>query len=335
MRLLMGLLAGSASTVRFVGDESLSGRPMDRVAEPLRLMGASVETTDAHAPVLVKGAKLKGIRYSTSTPSAQVKSSVLFAALSAEGETVLEEPAPTRDHTERALAALGAPVVSSPGRVGLRSFQHEGFEATVPGDPSSAAFLIAGAALTGSSMIITDLGLNPSRMHYLSVMERMGVRTTLHVERSELGEPVGTLHVEPATSLTGTSISGEELPLVIDEVPVLALMATHAEGETWFLGASELKVKESDRLRAIASGIWSLGGHAGDEGEDLVVSGLGLTGGRADAGGDHRMAMAFAVAALAADAPCEISGMEAAAVSFPGFIQTLEALGARIEVLEK
>jgi len=306
---------------------------MERVAEPLRLMGAEVTTTDGRAPILVRGGALHGIRYASPIPTAQVKSAVVFAALGAEGETVVEEPAPTRDHTERALEALGAPVVAEPGRVRVHAFQHRGFDAAVPGDISSAAFLIVAAALTGSEITITGVGLNPSRTAFLRVLARMGVATEPTVTGTELGEPVGELRVLPASRLSGTTVSSEELPLVVDEVPVLAALAAHAEGETWFLGATELRFKESDRLAAVAEGVRALGGHAGDEAGDLVVAGTGLRGGVARAGGDHRMAMALAVAALAADGPCDVEGIEAAEVSFPGFPHTLTALGARLELV--
>jgi 3-phosphoshikimate 1-carboxyvinyltransferase len=332
MRLLTGLLAGAPGSSLLDGDPSLRRRPMERVAVPLRQMGAEVVTADGHAPVTVVGGPLRGIRYRTPVASAQLKSAVLLAGLAAEGQTVLEETAATRDHTERALAALGAPVTSVPGRVSLRGgFQHAGFSGTVPGDPSSAAFLVAAAALTGSELTITEVGLNPTRTGYLDVMARMGVRTRQRVDREVIGEPVGELHVEPCDRLTGTTVEPDELPLVIDEVPALAALAARARGETWFLGAAELRVKESDRIAAIATGLRALGGHAGDEGEDLVLAGGGLDGGSASSGGDHRMAMAFVVAALGASGPSRIDGIEAADVSFPGFAETLRHLGAPLE----
>ncbi|MBI3648826.1 MAG: 3-phosphoshikimate 1-carboxyvinyltransferase [Actinobacteria bacterium] len=333
MRLLAGTVAAAPFRCELVGDASLSARPMQRVAEPLRLMGATVHTTGDHAPLVVEGGPLRGIRYSTRTPSAQVKGAVLLAGLTAEGETTVEESAPTRDHTERVLAALGAPVRVEGDAVTVGRFQHGGIEATVPGDPSSAAFLIAAAALTGSDLEIERVGLNPSRTRFLEVMSRMGVRTQMEVEGEELAEPVGTIRVRGSGDLAGTRVGPDELPLVIDEVPVLALLAAHARGETSFLGAGELRVKESDRLAGLAEGIRAMGGDSGAEGDDLVVAGFGLRGGTADARGDHRLAMAFAVASLAAGEPCEIDGMEAAEVSFPGFVDALRALGASIEVV--
>jgi len=202
----------------------------------------------------------------------------------------------------------------------------------VPGDVSSASFLVAAAVLTGTAMAIEGVGLNPTRTGFVGVLERMGASLGSRIERTELGEPVGTLEVEPGPRLSGTTIDAEELPLVIDEVPVLAMMAADASGPTRFEGAAELRVKESDRLAGLVEAIRALGGDADLEGDDLVVGGDGLVGGEAGARGDHRMAMALAVAGLAARGPVVVDGIEAAEVSFPGFEELLVALGARIEV---
>jgi len=296
-------------------------------------MGATVRTTDGHPPLIVTGGRLLGIEHRMEAPSAQVKGALLLAGVQASGETFVVEPAATRDHTERALDALGAPVRRDGLRVGIARFQHEGFEATVPGDPSSAAFLIAAAALSGSEVTIEGVGLNPTRLHFLQVLSRMGVTVETAIAGEQLGEPVGSIHVAPTDALRSTRVEADELPLVIDEVPVLAMLGTHAPGETWFLGASELRVKESDRLAALVAGIRALGGHAAAESDDLVIAGGGLRGGVASSGGDHRVAMAFTVGSLAADRPSEVEGMEAAAVSFPGFVETLRSMGAGIEVV--
>ena len=324
MRLLAGILATAPFTSRLTGDRSLSTRPMERLAGPLRQMGATVRTTDGHPPLIVTGGRLLGIEHRMEAPSAQVKGALLLAGVQA---------AATRDHTERALDALGAPVRREGLRVGIARFQHEGFEATVPGDPSSAAFLIAAAALSGSEVTIEGVGLNPTRLHFLQVLSRMGVTVETAIAGEQLGEPVGSIHVAPTDALRSTRVEADELPLVIDEVPVLAMLGTHAPGETWFLGASELRVKESDRLAALVAGIRALGGHAAAESDDLVIAGGGLRGGVASSGGDHRVAMAFTVGSLAADRPSEVEGMEAAAVSFPGFVETLRSMGAGIEVV--
>jgi 3-phosphoshikimate 1-carboxyvinyltransferase len=333
MRLLAGLLAAAPFTTELTGDPSLSSRPMERVASPLRSMGATVRTTDGHAPISVTGGRLVGIEHRTEVPSAQVKSAVLLAGVWASGETVVLESAPTRDHTERAFEALGAPVRRDGRRVGISRFQHEGFGAAVPGDPSSAALVVAAAALTGSEVTVEGVGLNPTRLHFLEVLSRMGVATETSLAGEELGEPVGSIHVLSRDALRATTVDADELPLVIDEVPVLAMLGTHAPAETRFLGASELRVKESDRLTALVEGIRTLGGQAAAEADDLVIAGGGLRGGVASSGGDHRLAMAFAVGALAGDRPSEVAGMEAAAVSFPDFVGTLRSLGAAIEVI--
>jgi 3-phosphoshikimate 1-carboxyvinyltransferase len=332
MRLLAGMLAAAPFRSVLIGDRSLSARPMERVAGPLRAMGAAVTTTDGHAPLEVVGGPLYGISTTLPVPSAQVKSAILLAGVAAEGETVVTEPSATRDHTERALAALGAPLSVDGLTVTLQGvYQHDAFACTVPGDVSSAAFLVAAAALTGSELTVRGVGLNPSRLQFLHVMERMGVRTETRPTGEELGEPVGDLWVAPGGDLQGAEVDGSELPLVIDEVPVLALLAAHARGETWFTGAAELREKETDRLSGVAEGLHALGGHAGIEGDDLVVPGLGLRGGVVDSRGDHRLAMAFAVGALAADGPSEIEGMDAADVSFPGFVDVIRTLGATVE----
>jgi 3-phosphoshikimate 1-carboxyvinyltransferase len=264
-------------------------------------------------------------------PTAQVKSAVLLAGLAADGETTVVESARTRDHTERALEALGAPIRLDDAGIHVSRFQHAGFDAKVPGDPSSAAFVIAAAALTGSRVSITGVGLNPSRVHFLDVMERMGVRTIRRIDRTELGEPVGSIEVEACEAISAVRVEPGELPLIIDEVPILAVLAAHAPSDSWFLETGELRVKESDRLHAIATGIRRLGGVAADEGSDLVIAGGGLEGGRVDAKGDHRMAMAFTIAALAARGPSRVDGVEAANVSFPGFLATMRELGANLE----
>ena len=331
MRLLAGVLAAAPFTSVLTGDPSLSARPMERVAAPLRAMGASLETLDGHPPIRIEGGALHGERFEPEVPSAQVKSAILFAGLAADGTTALRERAATRDHTERALEALGAPIERVDGEVRIRRFQHAGFVGRVPGDPSSAAFLIAAAALAGSALTIAGVALNPSRLRFLDVMERMGIVTHRSVEGWEVGEPVGTIEVEPCDGVRAVRVDADELPLVVDEVPVLAALAIHAASESWFLDAAELRVKESDRLGAITKSVRDLGGAAGDEADDLVIAGGGLEGGRTTSGGDHRIAMAMAVAALGAQGPSRIDGMDAADVSFPGFVETLNRLGARIE----
>lgn len=334
MRLLAGVLAGAPFRSVLVGDESLSRRPMERIAEPLRAFGAEVTTTDGRPPVSIRGGALRGLRYELEVASAQVKGAVLLAALAAEGETTVIEPVATRDHTERALDALGGELEVHGGEILVRPFQHAGFEGTVPGDPSSAAFLLAAAALTSSGLHIRAVGLNPSRLGFLAVMRRMGLEISVRLTGDEVGEPVGDVEIAPrAAAMLPVHVDPDELPAVIDEVPVLAALAAHASGPSSFAGAGELRVKESDRLDGLAAGLRQLGHHAGVEGNDLVLAGGGLDGGTVASGGDHRMAMAFAIAGLAAEGPVVVEGMEAESVSFPGFTATLADLGAAIEVL--
>jgi len=331
MRLLAGVLASAPLRATLVGDRSLAARPMERVAAPLRAMGASVGTTDGHAPIRVEGGALTGVEHAPAVPSAQVKGALLLAGVDAAGSTTVREVASTRDHTERALAALGAPVEVEGRAVTVRRFVHAGFTGAVPGDVSAAAFLVVAAALTRAELEVEGVGLNPSRTHYLDVVRRMGVEVETTTTGEELGEPVGRLRVAPASSLEATDVGADELPLVIDEVPILAALACFARGTSSFLGAAELRTKESDRLAGIEAGLRGLGGEVDAVDGSLRVTGSGLHGGAASSLGDHRLAMAFAVAALAAGGPCEVDGIEAAAVSFPGFVETLRGLGAKVE----
>jgi 3-phosphoshikimate 1-carboxyvinyltransferase len=348
MRLLAGVVAGSAFPSVLTGDASLRSRPMERVAAPLRAMGAVVETVGGRPPIAVRGGPLRGIRHVPAVPSAQVKGAVLLAGLVADGETTVVESVPTRDHTERSLEALGIEVratgriedyVAGPRRsdfhreVVIAPSQHAGFEAAVPGDPSASALLCAAAAVTGGSVMVSDVGLNPTRTRFLAVLARMGVEVEAAVDGASMGEPFGALRADGGDDVLGTRIDRWELPLVIDEVPALAAIAAHGSGETRFEGAGELRVKESDRLTGLGEGLRGLGGNVVVEGDALVVAGGGLRGGRADARGDHRLAMALVCSALGARGVCEIEGIEWAAVSFPGFVPLLASLGARIEVV--
>ncbi len=308
---------------------------MERVADPLRRMGADVTTEEGHPPVTIRGSALHGIRLEPDVPSAQVKGAVLLAALAADGPTTVSERVPTRDHTERLFLALGAPIrAEGSGLVLEGPFQHEGFRGTVPGDPSAAGFLLGAAALTGGHLTVRGVGLNPTRLRLLDVLRRMGLEVEVEVEREELGEPVGTMRIGPDGVLRPVHVDASELPLVIDEVPLLAALAAHADGPSRFEGASELRVKESDRLAVLAQGIRALGGEAAEDGDDLVIGGGGLAGGSARSEGDHRMAMALAVSTLRARAPSEIDAIESASVSFPGFFELLRSLGADVEVWE-
>jgi 3-phosphoshikimate 1-carboxyvinyltransferase len=331
MRLLSGILAGHwAFSATLVGDASLSRRPMRRVTAPLERMGARVETTDGHAPVTIHGAALHAIAHRPEAPSAQVKSAVLLAGLHADGTTTVEEPAATRDHTEQALAAFGGRADVDGLRVSVAGGQRlHGRTLMVPGDFSSAAFwLVAAAALPGSRVEIDEVGLNPTRTGLLDVLRRFGARVTVDVAVVDAGEPRGLIIVEG--DRTGeVEIAPSEVPGLIDELPAIAALAAHG-GQVSVRGAAELRVKESDRIAALVAGFRGLGIDADEREDGFIVRGPGPgtrpAGGTADARGDHRMAMAFAIAALAADGPSRIEGADVVAISYPDFFRTLHRL---------
>lgn len=329
MRLLTGLLAGQPFESRLVGDASLSRRPMRRVMAPLAQMGARIEATDGHAPLIIDGTRLLGIAYCPELPSAQVKSAVLLAGLHADGTTSVTEPVQTRDHTERALKAFGFKFERDHLTVSLSGHQRVGRQAlTIPGDFSSAAFwMAAAAALPGSRVEIQDVGLNPTRTGLIDVLRRFGAQVDVVVAGSDAGEPRGSIIVQG--DRTGTvEISPAEVPGLIDELPAIAALAAHG-GEVHVSGASELRVKESDRITVLVQGFRALGIEAQEREDGFVIRGAGApSGGAADACGDHRMAMAFAVAALSARSPSRIDGAEAVGISYPGFFDTLERLVA-------
>lgn len=325
LRLLAGLAAGGAGRVILDGDQSLRRRPMDRIVEPLRLMGVNVEASEGRfPPVTLDRGRVDAVTYAPPIASAQVKSCVLLAGLHAHGVTTVVERTPSRDHTERLLGAAGADVRNAGGAVTLQGRPALGLEVVhVPGDVSSAAFLVTAAALVpGSHLEIRELGLNPTRMGFYQVLRRMGARVTWGAQRTE-GEPSGVLRVE-AGPLHGVRVPPEEIPLLIDEVPLLALVATGAEGETVIEGVAELRHKESDRLAAVAAIIGGLGGHIEVDGDALLVRHGRLRGGLVDSRGDHRLAMLGAVAGLVSREGVTVDGFAAAAVSFPGFQRTLE-----------
>ena len=329
MRLLSGVLAGHPFSSTVVGDASLSRRPMRRVIEPLERMGARLEAAGGHAPLTIHGARLRGIAHRSETPSAQVKSAILLAGLHADGVTSVTEPAATRDHTERALAAFGGHAIVGELTVSVAGGQRlRGQTLTVPGDFSSAAFwLVAAAALPGSRVEIEQVGLNPTRSGLLDVLRRFGARVAVEPTAGEAGEPRGTVVVE-GDRMGTIEITPEEVPGLIDELPAIAALAAHG-GEVTVRGAAELRVKESDRISALVAGFRALGIDADELGDGFVVrgaSGSRPTGGVADARGDHRMAMAFAIAALAAEGPSTIDGARVVDISYPGFFETLERL---------
>jgi 3-phosphoshikimate 1-carboxyvinyltransferase len=333
MRLLAGVLAGQQGEFTLTGDESLSTRPMERVAGPLRRMGSGVQTTDGHAPLVVRGsAALHGVEIEPEVASAQVKSAILLAGLNADGPTTVVERIPTRDHTELMLEAAGARMRRSATSVTVEpagALRLE--EVIVPGDFSSAAPLLVAAALVpGSDLTIHDLGVNPRRTGLLAVLERMGARVAVFDRRREGGEPVASVQVQPG-ELVATEIGAEEVPALVDELPLVALLASHARGETRVSGAGELRVKETDRIEAVTDGLRPLGARIHSLADGWTITGVParLRGGRFDARGDHRIAMLGAVAGLASREGVAIEGADTAAISFPGFYDLLESVTRR------
>ncbi|MGD9495876.1 MAG: 3-phosphoshikimate 1-carboxyvinyltransferase, partial [Armatimonadota bacterium] len=332
MRLLMGLVAGRPMTVTFVGDESLSQRPMDRIAEPLRLMGARVGGRGERClpPVTVHGGDLAGITWRPPMASAQVKSAVLLAGLSAGGQTVVIEPAASRDHTERMLAAMGADITMQGLTVALRPGRPlQARSMKVPADISSAAFLLVAALLVpGSEVVAREVLLNPTRTGLLEALEAMGAQLWARNRREEAGEEIGDV-VARTSELRAVEVGGELIPRMIDEVPLLAVAATQAVGTTVIRDAEELRVKESDRLAAMAQMLRAMGATVRERADGLEIDGpTPLTGATIDSRHDHRIAMCAAVAGLIARGETIVEGVECIATSFPGFAETLRALGA-------
>jgi 3-phosphoshikimate 1-carboxyvinyltransferase len=332
MRLLPGLLAGQQGRFELTGDASLAARPMERVAEPLRRMGAAVETMDGRAPLVVEGGPLHPITYELPVASAQVKSAVLLAGLYADGgETTVEEPLPTRDHTENLLAQAGVPVRRRARAVSVRPVERlELGDVEIPGDFSAAApFAVAGTLLAGSELTLHGVNLNPRRTGLLDVLERMGAQIAVFNRRRIGGEPGGDLDVRPA-QLVGATITAREVPSLVDELPLFALLAVHARGDSVLRGAAELRAKETDRIEAVVDGLRRLGAHIRATPDGFRVRGVPsrLRGGSLDARGDHRIAILGAVAGLVSREGVEVLGAEAAAISFPGFFDLLDSLRA-------
>lgn len=320
MRLLTGLLAGQSFDSVLVGDSSLMRRPMERVAAPLRQMGAVLETSDGRPPVRIRGGQqLRGIDHRLTVASAQVKSALLLAGLYASGTTSVTEPAVTRDHTERMLRAFGVEVSVDGGRVSVTPGALRGTRIDVPGDFSSAAFFIVAATIAGASpLLIRNVGVNATRTGLVEILRLMGGRIEFRNQRLAGGEPVADLLVEPAR-LQGITVPPELVPLAIDEFPALFVAAALAEGETRVSGAAELRVKESDRIGVMAEGLAALGASVEALPDGMHIRGGRLSGGTVDSHGDHRIAMAFAVAAACAEAPVRILDVANVATSFPGF----------------
>ncbi len=328
MRLLAGILAGRAFVSTLVGDASLNRRPMGRIVEPLTAMGARIRSSEgARPPLTITGGGLAGIDYQLPVASAQVKSAVLLAGLQAHGTTRVREPAPTRDHTERALAAFGVQVVREDNAIAVTGgAQLHAADVAVPGDPSAAAFWVtAAAAMPGSELTIEGLGLNPTRIAFLERLRDAGANVEIRAAGDEAGEPVGDVTVRGGT-LRAIAIGPADVPGLIDELPVIGALAAHGVPVT-VSGAEELRHKESDRIAAFATGLRGLGVRVEEQPDGFHAESAGRpAGGRADAAGDHRLAMAFTVAALACRGPSTISGAEVVDVSYPGFFGTLDGL---------
>lgn len=329
IRMLSGLLAGQPFETRIGGDESLSRRPMQRIMEPLRRMGASIEAREGkYPPLTIRGGALQPIEYETPVPSAQVKSCVLLAGLMAEGVTTVREPARTRDHTEVALREFGAAIEAGPGWARVKGpARLEPHELVVPGDLSSAAFFLAGAAmLEGSDLILDGVGLNPTRAALVDFLASMGARIQILDIGMRHGEPVGVLRVR-GSKLAGGLIEKGLTAALIDEIPVLAVLGAVSEEGLTVRDAAELRVKETDRIETVAENLRRLGIRVETAPDGLRVEGRQqFRAGKVSSFGDHRIAMAFAVAALAADGPVEIEGAEAASVSFPEFWSKLREI---------
>jgi 3-phosphoshikimate 1-carboxyvinyltransferase len=333
IRLLAGVLAGQRGTFVLTGDDSLRTRPMERIAEPLRRMGGDVTTEDGHAPITIVGSDaLQGIEFELRVASAQVKSAVLLAGLNANGATTVVEPKPTRDHTELMLEAGGVRIVRKPGAVTLEPAAAIRLgELLVPGDFSSAAPLLAAAALVpGSDLTVHDVGLNPRRTGFLDVLERMGAHLAVFNRRRSGREQVGDVQIQ-YSELNAVEVKAAEVPSLVDELPLVALLASHARGKSIVRGAGELRVKESDRIEAVTDPLRAFDAHIRSRDDGWTINGVPtrLKGGRIDARGDHRIAMLGAVAGLASREGVEIQGADSVAVSFPGFFELIESLVRR------
>jgi len=329
VRVLSGALAGRSFLSVLTGDASLVQRPMRRVVEPLRAMGATIDGRDgaAFAPLVIRGDVLRGVRHELVVASAQVKSALVLAGLQAGGITEIAEPGASRDHTERMLAALGAPVERAGERVvRVRAGAPEAFELEVPGDPSSAAFFVVAACLTpGSSIVLERVSLNPTRTGFLDVLRRMGAAIEVTETTTVVGEPVGDIAVE-SSALAGTTIAGDEIPNVIDEIPALAVAAAFADGVTEIRDAAELRVKESDRIGTIEQELSQLGVDVVAQADGMTIRGGAPRPGTLKSHGDHRIAMSAAIALHALPGDSTVRGWKAVASSYPGFAEDLRSL---------
>jgi len=333
MRMLSGLLAAQEGRFTLIGDESLSRRPMERIRKPLEAMGARLTLTEGHAPLTIEGARLKAIDYTTPVPSAQVKTCILLAGLQTEGTTTVREAVRTRDHSELALRAFGAELARTIDSVSIAGPQRlHAIEAAVPGDLSSAAFFLCAAAIfPGSGLVLDSIGLNPTRAALLDVLTLLGAHISVLNLEEKHAELVGTIQVAgPAEGLGSTAVTGALAAQLIDELPVLAAIGPFTNGGIRIRDAKELRVKESDRIALVARNLRAMGAEVLEFEDGLdVPGGQTLHGAKIDAGGDHRIAMAFSVAALRAQGDTVITGAESAAISFPEFFDLLDRVAER------
>ncbi|MFJ7754122.1 3-phosphoshikimate 1-carboxyvinyltransferase [Peribacillus muralis] len=329
IRLMTGILAGQDFSAVLTGDESIAKRPMTRVVNPLRQMGARIDGRKGaeYTPIFIRGGKLEGIRYELPVASAQVKSAIILAGLQADGETTIIEPEETRDHTERMIQAFGGKIVKDGHTIKVGGNQvFKGTTIHVPGDISSAAFFLVAAAITkNSEVILKNVGLNPTRTGILEVLKAMGADITIEKKTSG-GEPAGDITVR-SSRLKGTTISGDLIPRLIDEIPVIALLASQAEGITTIKDAAELKVKETNRIDTVANELSILGADITPTADGLIINGgKSLNGGSVTSHGDHRIGMMLAVAALITDGDVELADPDAIDVSYPEFFEHLTHL---------
>ncbi len=326
MRMLAGLVAPHPGTYTFIGDASLSKRPMQRIKAPLEQMGARIDLTDGHAPMVVHGGPLAAINFATPIASAQVKTAVLFAGLGASGTTMLQEAVRTRDHSEHALRAFGAELERGRDSISITGGQTlHAIDAAVPGDLSSAAFFLCAALLfPDSQIVLDDLGMNPSRAALLDVLATMGLKVQVLNLEEKYGEMIGTLQVNGPAQPTGAEITGTLPALIIDELPVLAAIAPYTRDGILIRNAKELRVKESDRIALVVKNLRAMGAEVEEFDDGMhIPGGQTLHGGILDSADDHRIAMAFSIAALRATGDTQINGAEAAAISFPEFFKLL------------
>ncbi len=332
MRMLAGLVAAQSGVYRFIGDESLTVRPMQRIRGPLEMMGARIELTDGHAPMTIRGGELTAIDFETPIASAQVKTAVLFAGLQAKGTTSIAEKIRTRDHSEHALRAFGATLTRDADRLTIAGGQTlRAVDATVPGDMSSAAFFLCAALLFEDSNVVFDaLGMNPTRAALLDVITAMGGRIKVLNVEEQHGEMVGTIQVSRGPELRGMDIAGALAAQLIDELPVIAAIAPYSTTGVKIRDAKELRVKESDRIALVVKNLRAMGAEVVEHEDGMdIPGGQRLRGGVIDSGLDHRIAMAFSIAALRAEGETEVRGAEAAKISFPEFFTWLDELAVR------